>query len=34
MCSVHGYLLNGCPYNCEDYEDMFGNTEKHGEEDS
>ena len=26
MCSVHGYLLNGCPYDCEDYEDMHGNA--------
>ena len=24
-CMIHGILLNGCPYMCEDYEDINGN---------
>ena len=25
-CMIHGILLTGCPWNCKDYEDMYGNT--------
>lgn len=24
-CLIRGILLNGCPYRCEYYEDIFGN---------
>lgn len=24
-CMIHGILLNGCHYKCEEYEDIFGN---------
>ena len=28
MCSIHGYMLKGCPWDCPDYEDIHGNTGK------
>ena len=32
-CLIRGILLNGCPYKCEDYEDIFGNKPNRRERD-